>query len=94
MNHQVQTSGTAIASLVFGIVAWVALPFIGAIVAVICGHLARAEIRRNAYGAIDGDGLAVAGLVLGYVQLAFCLLVVVGIILIIAFGLGSGFFWR
>ena len=93
MNQPAQTSGTAIASLVFGIVSWVALPFIGAVVAVICGHIARGEIRRQPHGAIDGDGLAVAGLVLGYVQLAFCLLLVVGIVMLIAFGIGSGI-WR
>ncbi len=93
MDTPAQTSGTAIASLVFGIVSWFALPFIGAIVAVICGHIARAEIRRSVHARIEGDGLAVAGLVLGYVQLAFCLLLVVGVILLIAFGLGSGL-WR
>ena len=93
MDTPAQTSGTAIASLVFGIVSWFALPFLGAIVAVICGHIARAEIRRSLHPRIEGDGLAVAGLVLGYVQLAFCLLLVIGLVMLIAFGLGSGF-WR
>ena len=65
------TSGSAIASLILGILAWTFLPFIGAILAVILGHLARSEIRRAPPGTFTGDGLAVAGLVLGYVQLGF-----------------------
>jgi len=64
------TSTTAIVSLVFGIVCWIAIPFIGAIVAIICGHAARAEIRRAPPGSIEGDGMAIAGLILGYLHLA------------------------
>lgn len=87
MNPPVRTSGTAIASLVFGIVAWVGLPLIGALVAVICGHVARGEIRRMPPGSVDGDGLAVAGIILGYAQIAFCALIIIGILVILALGL-------
>ena len=73
----VRTSGAAIASMVFGILAWVALPLLGAILAVVLGHVARAEIRRAPPGSIGGDGMAVAGLVLGYVHLALAALVLV-----------------
>lgn len=55
-------------SLVFGILGWTLVPALGAIVAVITGHMARAEIRRSA-GQLQGDGLAVAGLVLGWVAI-------------------------
>jgi hypothetical protein len=69
------TSTLAVVSLVFGILAWCVLPFVGAIVAIICGHLARSEIRNSHPDQRrEGDGMAVAGLVLGYVQLAFCVL--------------------
>jgi hypothetical protein len=64
------TSTTAIISLVFGVLCWIAIPFIGAIVAIICGHGARAEIRRAPPGSMEGDGMAIAGLVLGYAHLA------------------------
>jgi len=64
------TSTTAIVSLVFGIICWVAIPFIGAIVAIVCGHVARKEIGSAPPGSIDGDGMAVAGLILGYLHLA------------------------
>jgi hypothetical protein len=71
------TSTTAIVSLVFGIVCWVVLPFIGAVVAVICGHMARSEIRRAPPGSMEGDGMAVAGMLLGYLHLALFALAVV-----------------
>ena len=59
----------AIASLISGILAWVFLPVIGAIVAVITGHMARKEIRE-ANGQLSGEGMALVGLILGYAQLA------------------------
>jgi hypothetical protein len=77
-----QTSTLAIISLIAGICGWTVLPTIGAIVAVITGHMAKNEIR-DSRGGLTGDGLATAGLILGYVHLA---LVVVGICLgILAF---------
>jgi hypothetical protein len=63
----------AIASLVLGIV-W--LGGIGAILAVIFGHTARRQIRE-AQGAQSGDGLAVAGLILGWIGIVSILLVVI-----------------
>jgi hypothetical protein len=92
MNHQpsyrpASTNTLAIVSLVFGILAWCVLPFVGAIVAIICGHIARGEIRRASIDAgIEGDGLAIAGLVLGYVQLLFCVLAVFAVIAMLIFG--------
>ncbi len=67
-EHRAETSTLAIVSLVFGILAWVLIPIIGAIVAIITGHMARGEIRRSG-GTLGGDGMAVAGLVLGYISL-------------------------
>jgi hypothetical protein len=88
-----RTSSLAIVSLVFGILSWCLVPFIGAIVAIVCGHLARGEIRRAGVGrGIEGDGMAIAGLVLGYVHLALwvlVLLVVLGVLF-----LGAGLHWH
>src|SRR2546427_102170 len=56
------TSGKAIASLVCGI-SFLLLP--AAIVAIIFGHLSLSEIRKSA-GRLKGEGIAIAGLVLGY----------------------------
>ena len=91
-----RTSSLAVVSLVFGILAWVppVLPFVGALVAVICGHAARSEIRRAPPGAIDGDGMALAGLILGWIQLAF-IVIAIGIVILIAVGAiaFSGWHW-
>jgi uncharacterized membrane protein YjfL (UPF0719 family) len=61
-------SGLAIASLVTGILSWVLIPIIGAIIAVITGHMAKRQIRES-NGQLSGDGMATAGLILGYVNL-------------------------
>ena len=66
MSAPVKTTSTlAIISLVAGILGWTLLPLLGSVGAIIAGHMARGEIRRSA-GAIDGGGLAIAGLVLGW----------------------------
>jgi hypothetical protein len=75
-------SSLAIASLVCGVVAWFFIPFFGALAAVITGHVARKEIRES-QGALSGDGMAVAGLILGYTQLGLILLVTACILAII-----------
>ncbi|CAG4971632.1 DUF4190 domain-containing protein [Novilysobacter luteus] len=75
-----QTSVLAIVSLVFGLLGWTLLPLVGSLVAVITGHLARAEVRRTA-GAVDGDGLAIAGLVLGYSMMALAIIGVLAAVL-------------
>lgn len=62
-----RTNGLAIASLVCGIVAWVLFPLVAAIPAVICGHVALRQTRRHAEA---GGGLAIAGLVLGWINVA------------------------
>jgi hypothetical protein len=87
------TNALAVVSLVSGIAAWCMLPVLGAIVAIVCGHLARGEIRRASPGSMDGDGLAVAGLALGYVQLALGALLVVVAIGLVFLGIGLHF-WR
>jgi hypothetical protein len=84
------TNSLAVVSLIFGIVCWFVLPFIGAIVAVVCGHLARGEIRRAGPDAMEGDGLAVAGLALGYTHLAVALLAALAVIAFLMLGFGIG----
>ncbi len=75
-----QTSTMAIVSLVCGILGWVALPIISSIIAIITGHMARSEIRSDPLR-FEGDGLALAGLILGYAMLALCLLVLLAVML-------------
>lgn len=81
------TSSLAVVSLVFGILSWCVLPFVGAIVAIICGHMARGEIRgASPDSRIEGDGMAVAGLLLGYAQLVLWVMLVFLAVAVIVFG--------
>lgn len=70
-----QTSALAITSLVSGLLGWTFLPLVGSLVAIVTGHMARAEIRRG-NGQVDGDGLAIAGLVLGWLVIAISVLTI------------------
>ncbi len=66
------TNGTAIASLVLALCGLAILP-------VVLGHVALGQIRRSGQ---DGTALAVAGLVLGYLELvAYTLLIVLPFLL-------------
>ncbi|MEZ5544374.1 MAG: DUF4190 domain-containing protein [Lysobacteraceae bacterium] len=76
-----QTNTLAIVSLVAGILSWILAPFLGPIVAIITGHMARKEIR-NAPDRYEGDGLAIGGLILGYAQLA---MIVLGVLVLFLF---------
>jgi thiol:disulfide interchange protein len=84
------TNTLAIVSLIFGIASWCVLPMLGMIVAIVCGHMARGEIRRAA-GTMEGDGFAVAVLVLGYAQLLLGLLMALFFIGLLIFGVSIGF---
>ena len=69
------TNGLAIASLVCGVGAFViGLSFIPAI---ICGHIARGQIRRTGE---RGGGMALAGLILGYVGGALFIVLVLALV--------------
>lgn len=74
-EFQKQTVGTATTSMIFGILGFVLLGIIGSIVAVICGHIAKAKIRKNPEQ-LGGEGMALAGLVMGYIGIALNLLVI------------------
>ncbi len=71
-----QTSNLAVFALILGILSWIFLPFLGAIGAVVTGHMGRREIRES-NGRLSGEGLATAGLVLGYINIALTLIVFV-----------------
>ena len=79
--QKVGTNGFAIASLVLGII-WVY--WIGSILALIFGHVAKSQIDR-ANGAQGGRGMAIAGIVLGWIGVGVLLLVIV----LVAIGLST-----
>jgi hypothetical protein len=67
------TSGMAVASLVLGIL-W--LYWIGSILALVFGYIALNQIKQRNQG---GKGLAVAGIILGWVGVAFFLIGVIAV---------------
>lgn len=73
-------SPLAIVSLVSGLLGWTLAPWLGSIIAIITGHMARAEIRREPES-LEGDGFAIAGLVLGWSMIAISVLTVFAIVL-------------
>jgi len=90
MTASAGTSTLAVVSLVAGITSWLLLPFVAGLVAIVCGHMARGEIARSG-GRLEGDGLAVAGLVLGWINVVMSVLTVATIVLFfggLAFVLG------
>lgn len=87
------TSTLAIVSLIGGIAGISLLPVLGSIAAIITGHMAKNEIKRSA-GMVTGNGLATAGLILGYgaIALGICLLCVLVILPLLGIGLSIPFF--
>jgi len=79
VGNQPKTSGLAITSLVLGILGLVLLlACIGplfAIPGVICGHMAYSRIKRSG-GAMTGSGMALGGLITGYVTIALGVLLI------------------
>jgi hypothetical protein len=74
-----QTDGKAVGSLILGIFALFPLGLLAGIPAVILGHLSRKSIRES-LGRLKGDkgdGMAVAGLVMGYLSVAALPLVLI-----------------
>jgi hypothetical protein len=72
---QIKTNGFAIASLVLGIV-WIY--GIGSILALVFGYQAKNQIDASG-GRESGRGMAVAGIVLGWIGVGLLVLVIVGV---------------
>ena len=80
-NAAQRTSGYAIASLILGIAGFFVVPIVPSILAVVFGQKARDELRRDP--ALGGDGLATAGIVLGWVGIALVAIVLVFVLLLV-----------
>ena len=82
INPDILPSSTlAIVSLVSAILGFTFAPILGTVVALITGYMARNETRSIPPRA-SGDGLATAGIIMGWVQVA---LLVIGICCTIAY---------
>jgi hypothetical protein len=75
-SSPVETCKLATWSLILGILSFVCCGPVTAIPAVICGHMALGRIRSSG-GALVGEGLAIGGLVVGYIGIVFGILAVI-----------------
>jgi Domain of unknown function (DUF4190) len=76
------TNGLAIASMVVSLVGALALVCYGvggliSVVGAILGHVARRQIRERGEG---GDGMALAGVIVGWIATALGVLIVIGVV--------------
>ncbi|WP_426183334.1 DUF4190 domain-containing protein [Microbacterium sp. TWP3-1-2b2] len=73
------TSGLAVASLVTGIagivLSFAVFPLLASLAAIVTGHMALKQTRQGS--GIGGRGMAIAGLILGYVGVAILALIVI-----------------
>lgn len=74
---QAGMNGMAIASMVLGIL-W--LYWVGSVLALIFGYIARSQIKQRRQ---DGDGMAIAGIILGWIGVAALLVVLIAFIVVL-----------
>ncbi|MFZ8844538.1 DUF4190 domain-containing protein [Thermoflexus sp.] len=85
-----RTSGKAIASLILSLLGLVGvLPLIGSILGIIFGNQAKGEIARSG-GDLAGEGLAQAGVIIGWVGLALTVIGTICVLLYLGGIIGLG----
>ena len=88
-----QTDGLSIASLVCGIIGFLCYPlglFLG-LAAVICGHISRKRLFEQT-GSKEGGGLALAGVILGYIAMTIGLAILAFYLVVMISGVAEGEF--
>ena len=73
-----KTNALAVVSLVvslLGVILTWFIPIITQIAAIICGHIARSQVKRS-QGNQTGSGMALAGLIISYIVLVFVVIVI------------------
>jgi len=70
-----KTSGMAIASLICSVVGFFICFFVGQILGIIFGYQARKEIQES-QGRLTGEGLATAGIIVGWIGIALDILII------------------
>lgn len=83
---QAQTNGMAIAALICGVCQIFFLFFTG-VPAIVLGHMARKQIRQTGEA---GDGMALAGMILGYVGVALSVLLGIFIVIVVVAAIHAG----
>jgi Domain of unknown function (DUF4190) len=81
VSMPLQTDGMAIASLILGVIGLATCFNITGVLAVIFGYVAKKKIRES-NGTLGGDGLATAGLIIGWIDIAIMVLFIIFIIIV------------
>ena len=84
-----QNSGLAIGSLIAGIAGLFILPIAGGIVGLILGYMAKKQIRESG-GTLKGGGMATAGVILGWIEVALPVLAICVIVILALMGPAIG----
>lgn len=87
------SSTLAIVSLVSALLGFTFLPIAGSIVALITGYMARSETRSIPPRA-SGDGMATAGIILGWIQIGLLIIGVFCMLALIIFSIGTFGIWK
>src|SRR5438105_11109326 len=66
-------SPIAIVSVVLAVLSFLCVPIVAVIPAIICGHVAWSKIRKSG-GALQGKGIALTALILGYLAIPWAVL--------------------
>ena len=77
-SETARNDGKAIASLLLGLLSLACLGFLTGIPAIILGHISRSDIKKS-MGRLKGEGMALAGLTMGYVGVALFILIIAAI---------------
>jgi len=83
-------SNMALASLILGILGWTLAPGLASIAAIVTGHMAKNEIKSS-MGQLGGDGMATAGLIMGYASVAIFLCICLAVAGMMAMGIAIPF---
>src|SRR5437588_12375693 len=62
----------AIVSVVLGVLSFLCIPIVPVIPAIVCGHVAWSKISKSG-GALQGKGVAVVGLIVGYLAVPWAI---------------------
>ena len=79
IEHRVTASTTNVLAVIslalslLGVLATFLVPLVPQIAAIICGHIARSQIRRSGESQ-TGSGMALAGLIISYLSIIFSLI--------------------
>src|ERR1700719_3882510 len=68
-----RTALLAIVSLVLAVLSFACIPIVAVIPAIVCGHIAWSKISKSG-GALQGKGIAIAGLIVGYLAVPWAVL--------------------